>query len=229
MAQEIPYEFLQAGGYVGPSFMSVFFFEEIFWRVAIPLGYGSFQINVLESLPVMPIQFKERLVHDPISADAYKRHWADCQDYAVGRSTTELQFASSAAGEFFAALDRDLSSAVADLSQKKPNSNALQHSRLATEKSMKAFLCARHGFTVETLRKQFGHDIDKLAAEVESRAPGSELATIKARTFVLGEYSDRYSSKTHSRGELWSAYRCAQSAASALVRCLNPSYKRVTF
>jgi hypothetical protein len=46
----LPYEFVQAGGYIGPTFTAVFFFENVFWRVVIPLVYGRPSVNIMASL-----------------------------------------------------------------------------------------------------------------------------------------------------------------------------------
>ena len=68
---EVPYEFVQGGGYVGPDFTPVFFYEDIFWRVRIPLLFGSISVNTLNSLIAMPPEVKGRLKQDPIVREDY--------------------------------------------------------------------------------------------------------------------------------------------------------------
>jgi hypothetical protein len=43
--ENIPYEVLQQGGFVEPRFTGVFLFQNVFWRVAIPLVAGTVSIN----------------------------------------------------------------------------------------------------------------------------------------------------------------------------------------
>jgi hypothetical protein len=62
----VPYEFMQGGGYFGPTFTSVFFFQNIFWRMVIPIVFGrNVSVNVLDCLVAMPKHIKQHLVmHD---------------------------------------------------------------------------------------------------------------------------------------------------------------------
>src|ERR1017187_9257343 len=68
---DIPYEVLQQGGWVGPRFRGVFFFRDVFWRVVVPLVWGTRSINALDGLAVMPAQIKQRLVSVPKTRDEY--------------------------------------------------------------------------------------------------------------------------------------------------------------
>lgn len=138
---DIPYEYLQGGGYVGPEFTSVFLFQGIFWRMVIPLVFGRVCFNVIESLVMMPADIRHRLCADLIASREYKAHWADCLDYDTGFQMLEVQPVSGHGQSFVASSRRDLLTCTADLSQGRPNSNAMQAARLATEKAMKAFLC----------------------------------------------------------------------------------------
>src|ERR1039458_8804576 len=81
---DIPYEVLQQGGWVGPRFRGVFFFRDVFWRVVVPLVWGTRSINALDGLAVMPAQIKQRLVSVPKTRDEYLLLWADCVDYDMG-------------------------------------------------------------------------------------------------------------------------------------------------
>jgi len=225
---EIPYEFLQAGGYFGPEFTSVFLFEDVFWRVVIPLMFGATSHNILNSLAMMPAEVRERLYQNPVAIQAYREHWADCLDYDMGSQMLGMQPLEGEAGDFLASAQRDLTSAITDLSQKTPNSNAMQNARVATEKAMKAFLCIRHSLTAEDLQNEFGHNVPKLAAEIVRLDPKCELVSLQSRIVVFAPYRERYSSRQYSRSELWEAYRCAQIAASSLVRALTPYNQRAT-
>ena len=223
---EIPYEYIQGGGYFGPKFTGVFLFENIFWRVVIPIVIGTPSVNTVASLVAMPDDFKRRLIEDVRKRELYKAYWADCLDYDQGRHYFSMEPPKDPAVELVASVDRDLLSTISDLAQPEPNANAMHNARLATEKAMKAFLCLRHSMTIAAVRKDFQHDLGKLAAEVVKRDPQSEMAELVPEIGNFASYSDRYADRPCSRLELWAAYRCAQFAASALMRALTPYNQR---
>lgn len=233
----MPYERAQAGGCFGPEFTSVFFFENVFWRVVIPVVFGTdVSVDTLASLVTMPACLRSRLVNLPKIRAAYKEHWRDCMDYYLGRDAVRMRFVHDEVGMepitglpsgFVEGLDRDLRSAIADLSQDEPNSNAMHNARMAAEKALKSFLCLRHGYTEASVKRDFGHDIDKLMAEIARMAPGSEFATLQAHVKTFASYSDRYTDMCYGRADLWNAYRFAQFAAAALMRVLFPSCRYI--
>jgi hypothetical protein len=224
---DVPYEFVQAGGYFGPTFTGVFFFENVFWRMVIPLVFDvNVRVKVIDGLVAMPAHLRRRLVDSELACEAYKLHWADCIDYDQGRNYFFMQSRVNPAADLVTSLDRDLRSTIADLSQGQPNSNAMHNARMATEKALKAFLCFRYSYTVEGVRKKFQHDIAALAAEVVARDPNYELKQLQPEVQGFAPYSDRYANKRYSRPELWSAYRSAQFAASSLMRLLTPYNQR---
>jgi HEPN domain-containing protein len=218
---DVPYEFVQAGGYFGPKFTAVFFFENVFWRVVIPIVYGTPSVDIMRSLVAMPANLQQHLLQNARSREDFKAHWADCIDYDQGRNCFMMQPPNDPATDLVTSADRDLLSTIADLSQHEPNSNAMHNARLSTEKALKAFLCFRHGFSVEMVKKQFQHDLEGLAGEVVARDPQSELAQLQPEVRGFAPYSDRYANKEYSRPELWAAYRRAQFAASSLMRVLT--------
>ena len=42
---DIPYEILQQGGFIGPRFRGVFFFENVFWRVVIRMRPRNYRVD----------------------------------------------------------------------------------------------------------------------------------------------------------------------------------------
>jgi hypothetical protein len=224
---EVPYEFAQAGGYFGPTFTSVFFFENVFWRVVVPVVFGTHvQVNMLESLVAMPVGLRQHLVQSVAAQECYKAHWVDCLDYDQGRGYFNAQPPSAPETQLVVAADRDLLSTIADLAQDAPNSNAMHNARLATEKALKAFLCFRHRFTVDEVRTKFGHDVKKLATQVVACDPESELAQLLPAVRSFAPHRDRYANRIYSRSELWTVYQCAQFANSSLMRVLTPHNQR---
>ena len=202
---DVPYEFVQAGGYFGPKFTAVYFFENVFWRVIIPIVYGPTPINIMASIVAMPPNVRQRLVQSARARDDLEAHWADCIDYDQGRDFFFAQLPTNPATELVASVDRDLLSTIADLSQQEPNSNAMHNARLATEKALKAFLCFRHGYTIQAAKTQFQHDLENAAAEVAARDAHSELAQLHGQVGAFAPYSDRYRNRQYSRPELWAA------------------------
>ncbi len=225
----IPYEFVQGGGYVGPDFTGVFFFENVFWRVVIPIvvvGQG-YPVNVVASLIAMPEPVSRRLVKGNKSSE-YKLHWADCFDYDYGRNHVRMQPGSAESTDLIESADRDLLSTIADLSQHEPNSNAMHNARMATERALKALLCSRYGYTLDRLKKGFGHDLQALLAEVISKEPTTELSEVRLEIDQFRPYDERYKGLTYSRQELWTAYRVAQFTTAALMRTLTPYNQRAS-
>lgn len=218
----VPYEFVQYGGYLGSQFTSVFFFENVFWRMALPIVYGErVPVNVLNCLVTMPEHIRGHVLQDDATCIAYRLHWADCIDYCQGMEAFFMQPPNHPAAQLVHAMDRDVRSTIADLAQEQPNSNAMHHARAATEKALKAYLCFDRGYTVNELRKQFNHDVGALAAEIFAGKPSPEFASIQPKVAVFPPYSKRYAELAYSRQELWEAYSCAQFAASSLVRTIT--------
>ena len=126
---DIPFEVLQQGGFIGPRFTGVFFFEDVFWRVAIPLVYGRPTVNAINALRVMPAEMKQRLCSVRNTVREYLLLWADCFDYDTGFIDSHATFtAGSFLGEMIESTERELTSAIADLCQQHPNSKAM-HSK----------------------------------------------------------------------------------------------------
>jgi hypothetical protein len=221
--EHIPHEVLQQGGFVGPRFTGVFFYQDVFWRVAIPIVFGTTQVNLLDALRIMPPETKRELTARPDQMREYLRLWADCYDYDTGyQRSKSLASQGSFVDEMIESTERELNSAVSDLCQQRPNSKARHSARDATEKALKAFLAHRVGLTDSGAKSRFGHDLVKLSREVARQAPSSPLAEVENHLLdAFAPYADRYTSKSYSRAELWSAYRLAQSVAAEVLRAIT--------
>lgn len=220
--ENIPHEVLQQGGFVGPRFAGVFFYRNVFWRVAIPVVFGTTQVNLLDALRIMPLETKRELSGRPDQIREYLRFWADCYDYDTGyQRSKSLVSRGSFIDEMIESTERELNSAVSDLCQQRPNSKARHSARDATEKALKAFLADRAGLTDSEAKTRFGHDLVKLSTEVARQAPSSPLAEVQNHLDVFAPYADRYTSKAYSRTELWHAYRLAQSVAAEVLRAIT--------
>src|ERR1022692_4503762 len=163
---DIPYEVLQQGGWVGPRFRGVFFFRDVFWRVVVPLVWGTRSINALDGLAVMPAQIKQRLVSVPKTRDEYLLLWADCVDYDMGfQDLAPTLDPASFLNEMVQSVERELQSTIADLCQERPNSNAMYSARNCTEKALKPFLCNPLGGHLQGLPDglQLHRELDRVA------------------------------------------------------------------
>jgi hypothetical protein len=226
---DIPYEVLQQGGWVGPRFRGVFFFRDVFWRVVVPLVWGTRSINALDGLAVMPAQIKQRLVSVPKTRDEYLLLWADCVDYDMGfQDLAPTLDPASFLNEMVQSVERELQSTIADLCQERPNSNAMYSARNCTEKALKAFLCFHEKVTANEAKSRFGHKLDKLIAEIARLHPTSQLRTMAGQLDAFAPYADRYSGRVFSRAELWRAYRLAQFAAGEVMRSVTGRNQRAS-
>jgi hypothetical protein len=223
----IPHEILQGGGFIGPRFTGVFFFEDVFWRVAIPLVYGTRAVDALDALRIMPREIKQRLFTRENALREYLLLWADCFDYDTGfQDSHAIAAAGSFLGEMIDSTERELTSAIADLCQHRPNSKAMQSARDATEKAFKAYLAYHTNLIHAHAKKQFGHKLDKLIQEVARHTPQSPLLDVGKHLDAFAPYDDRYSSTTYTRPHLWRAYRLAQFTAAEVLRSMTGRNQR---
>ncbi len=226
-AGDIPFEVLQQGGFSGPRFTGVFFFEDVFWRVAIPLVYGRPAVNTMNALRVMPTETKQRLCSYRDTVREYLLLWADCFDYDTGFQDSHAVFAAgSFLGEMIESTERELTSAITDLCQQRPNSKAMHSARDATEKALKAHLAHQANLTHGRAKKHFGHKLDLLIQEVGRETPQSPLMEVANCLDAFAPYETRYTSTMYTRPQLWQAYRIAQFTAAEVLRSMTGRNQR---
>lgn len=224
---DIPYEVLQQGGFVGPHFHGVFFFQNVYWRVVIPLVFGTVKLNPFDALATMPTQTRRYIESNNQRRREYFLLWADCLDYGLGFGTTvDNLSAKPFVEEMVKSVDRELGSAVAELCQKNPNPNAMYSARQCVEKALKGFLSFQTGLTAKKAKSEFSHNLGRLIKEIKNLCPNSELISIENQLDAFAPYQDQYSGRVFSRDELWHAYRLAQFAAAELVRAISGRNQR---
>lgn len=224
---DIPHEFLQQGGFVGPRFHGVFFFQNVYWRVVIPLVFGTCKLKPFDALATMPAQTKQYLISHGKKKREYVLLWADCIDYDLGFQTAAANPSQNAfLNEMIVSVDRELRSTISDLCQQRPNSNAMYSARNSVEKAFKGFLSFRDNLTSKRAKSQFAHDLDKLMKEIGRLYPTSELLTVQNQLGVFAPYQGRYTTATFSRVDLWTTYRIAQFAAAELTRAVTGRNQR---
>jgi len=218
----IPHEMLQQGGFLGPRFTGVFLFRNVFWRVTIPLVFGTSSVSALDALRIMPMDTKRLLCSRHNDLREYLKLWADCFDYDAGYITT-IQTVTPGCflGEMIESTERELTSAISDLCQQRPNSKAVHSARDATEKALKAYLCHHENLTHDRAKNGFGHNLLKLLQEVKVCTPGSPLLAMQHELDSFAPYDDRYTSKKYTHPQLWRAYRSAQFTAAEVLRSIS--------
>ena len=65
-------------------FTGAFYYDSFFWKLEIPLGYGTVQSNALDALSQMPPPVKEQLQRDHSMMWKYILLWVDSVDYGFG-------------------------------------------------------------------------------------------------------------------------------------------------
>jgi len=223
----IPHEILQQGGFIGPRFTGVYYFEDVFWRVAVPVVFGTRAVSALDALRLMPPDTKQRLTAREHAVREYLLLWADCFDYDTGfQDSRAAAPTDSFLGEMIESTERELTSTVADLCQQRPNAKAMHSARDTTEKALKAYLAHHANLSPIDAKKRFGHWLERLINEIAQRTPNSLLLEIAQYLSAFAPYEDRYSAKTYTRPELWRAYRLAQFAAAEVFRSITGRNQR---
>jgi hypothetical protein len=222
-----PHEILQQGSFTGPRFRGVFFFQDVFWRVTVPLVMGTRQASAIDALSIMPQEMKQRLCSRDDAVRQYLLLWADCIDYDSGfQASHAIAVAGSFLGEMIDSTERELTSAITDLCQQRPNSKAMHSARDATEKALKAYLAHYANLTRARAKNEFGHKVDKLMQEVARHKPQSPLLEVDKHRGAFAPYEDRYTSTTYTWSELWGAYRLAQFTAAEVLRSITGRNQR---
>lgn len=98
--------------------------------------YGTVKLNVLNALASMPDPTRRHLMMNANALNEYMLVWADCIDYDMGyQDLVHSLDPASFTNELVQSVERELRSTISDLSQHRPNSNAMYSARNATEKA----------------------------------------------------------------------------------------------
>jgi len=131
-------------------------------------------------------------------------------------------------GEMIESTEREITSAITDLCQQRPNSKAKHSTRDATEKALRAFLAHCANLTHDRAKTHFGHKLDRLVQEVERQRPQSPMMDVANKLDVFAPYDSRYSSTSYTRPQLWRAYQLCQFTAAEMVRSITGRNQRST-
>ncbi|CAH0291948.1 hypothetical protein SRABI70_04078 [Pseudomonas sp. Bi70] len=197
-----------------PFGKTAFYWDMGFLEVAMPIVFGTVDINPLMQFRKVSPQLIERLAKSPGTADTYVEHFQNAYGiFVMDENIRRLDEANpSAVGQFVIAASRQLSSATAALLSSPPSAKALEDSRLAVEISIKAVLILKLGHTDATLQKQFSHRLVALRNELLKVKPVPGFT--EAELAIYPEVSARYGDLPDDREKLWKGYELAVRVAA---------------
>lgn len=207
--------------HIGPQYEGAFYYDAYFWRVTIPIAYGSVRLDPWESLKGVPQAVLARLRSDTDAALQFMALWADCMDYGFGREDILNTLPDSYGKHLFASANDHLNATVALLRERRPNPKATESACMTIEIFLKAFIALHRGLTDEQAKKEIKHDLAVGLRKCLAIQPLSELGALGERIGQLPPANSRYEAKQRHPEELWFAYGTAQFAGSAVVRSLT--------
>ncbi len=203
---------------VGALFTGAFYFDACFWPLSIPIGYGTFSLNALESLETMQQPLREQLEESRNDMCRLATYWADCCDYAYGMSDLrQLSTLDQRAMTFLENGDKELVGAIAQLVSQRPNDKAILALRMTTEIFLKALLIQENGLTDNQLKK-LSHRLEDVAKQCFLATKLSEFQAVAKASKVFPEVSDRYTGTDTKLSDVWLALCVAQTAATTVTR-----------
>jgi hypothetical protein len=122
-----------------------------FWKLDIPIAYGTVQLNALDALSQMPQELKTQLQSDRSIRWRFVALWVDSMDYAYGiddlgkGSRLPANPNRSFAIQLTSSAHRELAATVRLLTESQgPNAKSFETARMATEMFLKSYL-TMHG------------------------------------------------------------------------------------
>jgi hypothetical protein len=209
-------------------FTSVFYYDAYFWKLEVPVAYGSVQLNALNALQQMPESVKTQLQSDHSMMWQFIALWVDSMDYAYGiddigygarlpsgdNRTFALQLTSSAHREL-AATTRLLTDSRA------PNSKALESARMTTEMFLKAYLAIHGSLSSKEAPKGFGHNLERLVSECQRVRGGPDLDDLAMHMKIFPPVGSRYEGIEYENHRLWSGFAVALRTGVTFTRSLT--------
>lgn len=213
---------------VGAMFTGAFYYDSFFWKLEIPLGYGTVQSNALDALSQMPPPVKEQLQRDHSMMWKYILLWVDSVDYGFGISDLDYGIRLPSIGnqgfaaQLTASAHRELTASVRLLTESRsPNAKALETGRMATEMFLKAYLAMHASLTEEDAQKKFGHNLVKLVSDCKSARGQIELDDLAQYMKVFPPIGSRYEGLEYENQQLWSAYAVTLRTGVTFTRSLT--------
>jgi hypothetical protein len=210
---------------VGALYTGTFFYDSCFWKISVPLMYGTVRFNMLDFICEMPTLTKDRLTSQREEVTQFVFVGADCVDYAFGIDDIKNGVTIAAVPLFATQLARSADGylrGTVDLlnSSRVPNPRAMETAGLATEMFLKSYL-ATHAGLDESGAKRLRHDLNKIVQECIRHSNSQELTSIAELIQVFPDVNARYLGHAYDALALWNAYSAAQQAGAAFVRSVT--------
>jgi hypothetical protein len=208
---------------IGSMFSGVYYFDAYFWKVSIPIAYGTVGLDARNSIENLPDTIRKQIMEDRSQIVDYLLLWVDILDYAYG--IDDLLRSGKLSGyslQLSASADTELRATVRLLTESRQASpKAMESARMTTEKFLKAYLAAHAGLTDTEARKRLSHDLSKAAKECKQVKGQVEFDRIGEMVKVFPVIGSRYGGDNYDSQTLWLAYCVAQFSATAYIRSLT--------
>lgn len=198
---------------------SVFFFDQAFWAVDVPLSIGGRgYFDHLHCLNMRATETLELLRNDAAAVENYAQHLEQEIDLFVTiehlEKEAEVRSSRSFGMSLLGSADLHLQAASSLLRLPVPNLRSIELLRFSVEIAMKAFLCASGQYAdqkwddISHRRAQGltdGHDLKGLFDAVISKGGGSSLS--KSDLALFPGVTARYSISALPLSDIWRAYQ----------------------
>lgn len=203
---------------MGSLHTGAFYFDAYFWPVNIPIGFGTFALNMLECLATMPENLKAELKQSKQDIWRLAVYWADCCDYGYGFDDLEKNSKlSPRAMTFLLNANRELIGATSQLTTPRPNPKAILACRMACEIFLKTALIQERNPSEQELKK-LGHQINSLANACHESTGLTAFKDIALAAKVFPDVSERYDGRDRPLSVVWNALAVAQFTAATVAR-----------
>ncbi len=208
---------------LGSLFTGVYFFDAYFWKVSVPVAYGTVQLNALDQIPELPKSLKQRLLADRLLLADYLALWVDAKDYGYG--IDDIRRGRKLAGfaaELAASGDQGLRATVRLLTESRHASpKAMESAALTTEIFLKAYLAAHAGLTESEAKNRLGHNLSMAVDECKRFGRIIEFDQVAKMLSVFPPPGNRYKGSDYDDRALWVAYRVSQLTAATFTRSVT--------
>jgi hypothetical protein len=207
---------------IGPLYTGVFFYDACFWPVTIPIFYGRVRLDAFKALETMPDAIKGAIKGDPRACHVLAEHWRNCLEFALGfdvlRKSSRLDPKAHA---FLRNGEAELTGAMAQLLELRPNLKAILMLRQACEIFLKVLLIQEKNLSDDALKK-LGHDIRRLAQACMAAVGGAEFQAVDQCATVFPPVAARYDGTPASPSQVFDAVALTQMVAAAVVSRYAP-------
>lgn len=204
---------------VGPLYRGVYYFDSCFWPVYILNQFGKCQINAFDSLEFMPVKLREQIKADKKQSWDFVLLWVNCLDYAWGyEDIIDGSKFQGLALNFIKSADKELRATVSLLLQDKPETKAIESSRMAVEMFLKATLIVANNWDENEIKNKIGHNLIKAAQEAFNSTQSQEIKVIEKFLSFYPEIHERYAGNDWKARDLWKGYCIAQAVAATFTR-----------